>query len=97
VNEIRSNNGAVNETKVDLIIRSMRYFRLSLYPMGALDESVDFLQTLAELFNEAHSASLKHSYAQLLYDLLTPIGAVHYTHALPLFKIYLLSRLQLPR
>lgn len=76
VNELRSAATTIGETRGDLIIKSMRYFRLKLYPMDSLDETVDFLQTLADLYNNAHSASLKHSYTQLFYDLLTPIGAV---------------------
>ncbi|KAJ3161216.1 Cell morphogenesis protein PAG1 [Geranomyces variabilis] len=67
---------AVKEGKLDLIIRSMRFLKLKIYPMDALEDTADFLQTCAELFQNAHSTRIKHAYAEVFVMLLEPIAAV---------------------
>ncbi|KAJ3152742.1 Cell morphogenesis protein PAG1 [Geranomyces michiganensis] len=66
----------VKEGKLDLIIRSMRFLKLKIYPMDALEDTAEFLQTCAELFQNAHSTRIKHAYAEVFVMLLEPIAAV---------------------
>ncbi|KAJ3185369.1 Cell morphogenesis protein PAG1 [Gaertneriomyces sp. JEL0708] len=71
-----SRASAKQESKLELLIRSMRYLKLKIYPMDALEDSVEFLQTCAELFTNAHSTRLKHAYAEVFVGLMEGIAAV---------------------
>ncbi|TPX59464.1 hypothetical protein PhCBS80983_g02476 [Powellomyces hirtus] len=71
-----SKASTLKEGKLDLIIRSMRFLKLKIYPMDALEDTADFLQTCAELFQNAHSTRIKHAYAEVFVQLLDPIAAV---------------------
>ncbi|KAI8820541.1 cell morphogenesis N-terminal-domain-containing protein [Fimicolochytrium jonesii] len=75
INEL-SKTVALKEGKLDLIIRSMRFLKLKIFPMDALEDTADFLQTSAELFQNAHTTRIKHAYAEVFVQLLEPIAAV---------------------
>ena len=64
------------DAKVDLLIRSMRFLKLRVYPQDCLDQTVQFLGILARQFNDAQSTTIRHAYTQVLTELLLPIGAV---------------------
>ncbi|KAH9273162.1 hypothetical protein BASA83_004451 [Batrachochytrium salamandrivorans] len=64
------------ELKLELIIRSMRFLKLKIYPMDCLEETAEFLQTSADLFQNAHDIHVKHAYANLFVELLDPIASV---------------------
>lgn len=65
------------ESKIEMLLRCMRYIDLKIYPMDALEESADFLQILADFFkNSPLNSSAKFRYAELFVDLLEPIAAI---------------------
>ncbi|KAJ3080796.1 Cell morphogenesis protein PAG1, partial [Quaeritorhiza haematococci] len=69
-------SGGMKENKVEQIVRSMRFLKLKIYPMDALEETADFLQICAEFYQNAHNMKLKHAFADLFVELLEPIAAV---------------------
>ena len=58
---------------------------MKLYPMDALEESVEFISVLSEMFRDSASTVIKNAYAETLTDLLEPISLVS--------KVLLLSHL----
>ncbi|KAJ3339164.1 Cell morphogenesis protein PAG1 [Gonapodya sp. JEL0774] len=63
------------EGKLELFLSATRFLSLKLYPVEALEESADFIETLAHHFHNAHTQRTKHAYAEVLVELLEPIGA----------------------
>ncbi|KAJ3109558.1 Cell morphogenesis protein PAG1 [Phlyctochytrium planicorne] len=68
--------GSSKEMKLDLIIRSMRFLKLKIYPMEYLEETAEFLQICADFFQNSHSAKIKLAYAELFAELLEPVASV---------------------
>jgi len=66
----------MKESKVELLIRSMRFLKLKLYPMEALEDTAEFLQECSNFFQNAHSIKIKHAFAEVFVELLDPIAAV---------------------
>ncbi|KAF9931130.1 Cell morphogenesis protein PAG1 [Linnemannia zychae] len=64
------------ELRMEMLIRSMRYLNLKLYPMDCLDDTADFLQSCAGFFKLARGIRIKHAYAELFVQLLTPVAKV---------------------
>ena len=44
--------------------------------MDALEETAEFMQTVASFFTKANSVRIKHAYAELLISLLLPLASV---------------------
>eukprot|EP00842_Homolaphlyctis_polyrhiza_P005771 jgi/Hompol1/6195/HPOL_000607-RA len=66
----------MKENKMELLIRSMRFLKLKIYPMDSLEETTDFLHTSAELFQNAQSVLIRHAFADVFVQLLDPIASV---------------------
>ncbi|KAK3842159.1 MAG: cell morphogenesis N-terminal-domain-containing protein [Linnemannia gamsii] len=64
------------ELRMEMLIRGMRYLNLKLYPMHCLDDTADFLQSCAGFFKLARGIRIKHAYAELFVQLLTPVAKV---------------------
>ncbi|KAG0093877.1 Cell morphogenesis protein PAG1 [Podila epicladia] len=64
------------ELRMEMLIRGMRYLNLKLYPMDCLEETADFLQSCAGFFKMARGIRIKHAYAELFVQLLTPVAKV---------------------
>ncbi|KAK3819569.1 MAG: cell morphogenesis N-terminal-domain-containing protein, partial [Benniella sp.] len=64
------------EQRMEMLIRGMRYLNLKLYPMECLQETADFLQSCAGFFKMARGIRIKHAYAELFVQLLTPVAKV---------------------
>ncbi|ORZ22813.1 cell morphogenesis N-terminal-domain-containing protein [Lobosporangium transversale] len=64
------------EQRMEMLIRGMRYLNLKLYPMSSFEETADFLQSCARFFKMARGIRIKHAYAELFVQLLTPIAKV---------------------
>ncbi|KAF9196952.1 Cell morphoproteinsis protein PAG1 [Haplosporangium sp. Z 11] len=64
------------ELRMEMLIRGMRYLNLKLYPMDCLEESADFLQSCAGFFKMARGVRIKHAYAELFVQLMTPVAKV---------------------
>ncbi|KAJ3194719.1 Cell morphogenesis protein PAG1 [Irineochytrium annulatum] len=71
-----SRASSVRELKLELIIRSMRFLKLKIYPMESLEETADFLGICSEFFDKSHSQRIKHAYAEVLAELLEPVASV---------------------
>jgi hypothetical protein len=70
---------AAKEAKLEILIRSMRFLKLKIYPMENLEETADFLRVISDSFQESHSVKIKHAFAQVFVDLLEPLVAVSHT------------------
>ncbi|KAL5246752.1 hypothetical protein ACHWQZ_G018834 [Mnemiopsis leidyi] len=57
-------------------INGMRFIKLKLYPIEALQASFEFMQELGEFFLDAKEKETRHSYAGLITALLVPVAAV---------------------
>ncbi|TPX35897.1 hypothetical protein SmJEL517_g01822 [Synchytrium microbalum] len=68
--------GLIKENKLEMIIRCMRYLQLKIYPMDALEETAEFLQTCAEIFSTTHSQKIKHAFSDVFVELLEPVAAI---------------------
>ncbi|CAG8450900.1 5227_t:CDS:10 [Acaulospora colombiana] len=64
------------ESKIELLIKGMHHLQLKIYPIEALEETADFLQSLANFLRLAHGVRIKHTYADLFVRLLMPIAGV---------------------
>ncbi|KAF9434088.1 Cell morphogenesis protein PAG1 [Entomortierella beljakovae] len=64
------------DLRMEMFIRGMRYLNLKLYPMHCLEETADFLQSCAGFFKMARGIRIKHAYAELFVQLLTPVAKV---------------------
>lgn len=70
------NIGSMKESKVDLIMHSMRFLKMKVYPQEQLDLTLQFFSILAQNFHNSHSTSIKHAYSRIISELLLPLGAV---------------------
>ncbi|KAG1472307.1 hypothetical protein G6F56_001617 [Rhizopus delemar] len=64
------------QSHMEMLIKGMRYLKIKLYPVDALEETADFLCSCAGFFKDAHGAKVKHAYAALFIQLLLPIAEV---------------------
>ncbi|CAG8647227.1 35844_t:CDS:10 [Gigaspora margarita] len=64
------------ESKIELLIRGMHFLHLKIYPLEALEETADFLQSLANFLRHAHGVRIKHAYSRLFVRLFMPIAGV---------------------
>ncbi|CAG8582462.1 4463_t:CDS:10, partial [Ambispora leptoticha] len=65
-----------HEAKITMLIKGMRYLKLKIYPEGALEETAEFLNSLAGFLKNATGTKIKHAYAELFVQLLAPIAGV---------------------
>lgn len=61
---------------MEMLIKGMRYLKIKIYPLDALEETADFLLSCGSFFKNAHGAKVKHAYARLFIQLLLPIAGV---------------------
>jgi hypothetical protein len=64
------------QAHIEMLIKGMRYLKIKIYPLDALEETADFLSSCATFFKNAHGAKVKHAYANLFIQLLLPIAEV---------------------
>lgn len=60
--------------KAELLIRSMRYLQIRLYPENHLDEAANFLESLAKFYADTQDMMLKDCYALVLAQMLQPVA-----------------------
>ena len=63
------------ESKVGYLILAMQHLHIRTQPEGPWRDSCDFLLTLGEFFLNSHGPQIKHTYCQILEDLVLPIAA----------------------
>ncbi|KAG8527553.1 uncharacterized protein KY384_007705 [Bacidia gigantensis] len=76
--ELFSNKGVPPrelESKIDMMIRSMKHIHLKTRPDGLWRDSCTILVALAELLVSSHGPSLKYAYCNLFVDLLLPVAS----------------------
>ena len=76
VSDIGKGGMQLNEGRLEIMVRSMRFLKMKMFPMDALEESAELLQTLAELFQDTHSARIKTAYAELFVSLLDGVAGI---------------------
>jgi hypothetical protein len=64
------------EVGVQLVIHGMRYLKLSLYPMDMLEETANFLESLAKFFARTQNHRVKIAYTDVISQILLPIADV---------------------
>ncbi|KAJ2551670.1 Cell morphogenesis protein PAG1, partial [Coemansia sp. RSA 1933] len=65
------------DERIVILLHNMRFLRLRVYPIDALEESSAFLLSCAKFYSRTSgSLRLKHAWAALLTELLMPIAAV---------------------
>ncbi|KAL1921669.1 uncharacterized protein VTP21DRAFT_10311 [Calcarisporiella thermophila] len=64
------------DSKVEMVIKIMRHLKLRIYPIEALEETAEFLQSCATFFRSTHAIRIKRAYSTLFVHVLMPIAAV---------------------
>lgn len=64
------------ERRVVLLLKGMRFLKLTHYPMDALEEGAEFLESLAKFFAKAKNPAVQLAYADALCNLLLPMCGV---------------------
>ncbi|KAJ2254360.1 Cell morphogenesis protein PAG1, partial [Coemansia sp. RSA 454] len=66
-----------SDERIVELLHNMRFIRLRVYPIDALEESAAFLLSCAKFYSRTSgSLRLKHAWASLLTELLMPMAAV---------------------
>ncbi|CAN6632790.1 cell morphogenesis protein PAG1 [Trichomonascus vanleenenianus] len=64
------------EVSTQLVIHGMRYLKMRLYPMDMLEESANFLESLAKFFSRTQNMTIKLAYMEVISQILLPIPGV---------------------
>lgn len=62
------------EANARLIVVGMKFLKLKLYPMDSLEESAEFLESIAKFFGRSQSQTLKIAYSDVLTQILMPLA-----------------------
>ncbi|KAJ2080522.1 Cell morphogenesis protein PAG1 [Coemansia sp. RSA 988] len=69
--------GSISDERIVVLLHNMRFIKLRVFPIDALEESSAFLLSCAKFYSRTSgSLRLKHAWATLLTELLMPIAAV---------------------
>lgn len=77
------------QSHMEMLIQGMRFLKIKIYPLDALEETADFLSSCANFFRNAHGAKVKHAYSKLFVQLLLPIAGVSRTSCVPVLFLSL--------
>ncbi|KAJ2716769.1 Cell morphogenesis protein PAG1 [Coemansia spiralis] len=70
-------SGSASDERTVVLLHNMRFIKLRVFPVDALDESAAFLLSCAKFYSRTSgSLRLKHAWAALLTELLMPMAAV---------------------
>ncbi|KTW28436.1 hypothetical protein T552_01699 [Pneumocystis carinii B80] len=61
------------ELKVEMVIHGMKYLKIKLCPEDALEESSDFIASLARFFQETRCYRIRYAYATLFHRSMLPM------------------------
>ncbi|WWC85329.1 uncharacterized protein L201_000192 [Kwoniella dendrophila CBS 6074] len=61
------------ESKIEHLLRGMKYLKLRVYPEDELEMSSEFITSLASFFANSHGQTLKIAYAETFTSLLHPV------------------------
>ncbi|KAI8612838.1 cell morphogenesis N-terminal-domain-containing protein [Chytriomyces sp. MP71] len=73
---VANRDPALQALKLEICIRAMRFIKLKIYPMDALEETVEFLNIFAGFFGNSLNPRIQHAYCDIFVELLEPIVAV---------------------
>ncbi|KAJ3248569.1 Cell morphogenesis protein PAG1 [Chytriomyces hyalinus] len=73
---VANRDPALQALKLEICIRAMRFIKLKIYPMDALEETVEFVNIFAGFFANSHLPRIKHAYCDIFVELLEPVVAV---------------------
>lgn len=76
ISEVGKGSENMKENKLEMMILAMKHMQLKIYPVDALEETVDFLDTAVNLFRNANGR-IKFAYTQVFEELLAPLPAVY--------------------
>lgn len=62
-----------NDTRMEHLLKGMRYLKIRVYPEPELEMSSEFIQSLASLYANVERQNLKNAYADTLVHLLHPV------------------------
>ncbi|CAG8516630.1 730_t:CDS:2 [Paraglomus occultum] len=65
-----------DEARICYIINGMRFLKLKIYPVEALDETADFLLHLADSLRQTNADRIVQAYAKVFVQLLLPLAGV---------------------
>ncbi|KAL7750630.1 Cell morphogenesis protein PAG1 [Sorochytrium milnesiophthora] len=66
----------LREGRVEHIILGMRYLRIKIYPMDALEETAEFLESVGNFFMASNDASVRQAFIELFQSLIAPTCAI---------------------
>ncbi|KAF8253553.1 hypothetical protein K440DRAFT_236308 [Wilcoxina mikolae CBS 423.85] len=64
-----------DEARIALVVRGMSYIKLKFYPENLLEESADFMVSLAKFFAKSSGWTVKSAYCEIFSKLLLPVAA----------------------
>ncbi|KAI8332293.1 cell morphogenesis N-terminal-domain-containing protein [Chlamydoabsidia padenii] len=64
------------QSHMEMLISGMRFLKIKIYPVDALEETADFLSSCAGFFKNSHGIKVKHAYSALFVQLLLPVAEV---------------------
>ncbi|CAG8480610.1 2034_t:CDS:10 [Paraglomus brasilianum] len=65
-----------DESRICYIINGMRFLKLKIYPVEALDETAEFLLHLADSLRQTNADRIVQAYAKVFVQLLLPLAGV---------------------
>ncbi|KAG4305543.1 hypothetical protein PORY_001099 [Pneumocystis oryctolagi] len=71
--KFRGNITKEKELKVEMVIHGMKCLKIKLFPEDALEESSDFIASLAGFFQETRGYRTKYAYANLFHHSMLPM------------------------
>lgn len=66
----------LKEQLLETIIRSMKSFKLKVFPLASLEDTIYYLQRLAEIFQNCHELRLKQAFCELFTELISPLCSI---------------------
>lgn len=64
------------EPRVEMVIHGMRHLRIKTYPVACLEESAEFLSSIARFFLDSHGFRVKQAYAEIIHLMVLPLAGV---------------------
>ncbi|KAG5513854.1 hypothetical protein PMAC_000476 [Pneumocystis sp. 'macacae'] len=71
--KFRGNITREKELKVEMVIHGMKSLKIKLFPEDALEESSDFIASLARFFEGTRCCRIKYAYANLFHHSMLPM------------------------
>lgn len=80
------------EPRVEMIINGMKHLKIRIYPASCLEDSAEFLSSLARFFLESHGSRVKQAYLEVFHNLIIPVADVSLLVVLRLCVLIMIDR-----